>query len=75
MASIISSTYTLGHAQIDGRHYVTETHTWDDGEVTRIEYGPVMTDAMDLQAIADARADQLEAQAAEQEFEGVIDGA
>jgi hypothetical protein len=42
--------------------------------VTELEYGPV-PDTVDYQAIANARAAQLEAQAAEQEFQGVIGGA
>ncbi|MCR4300718.1 MAG: hypothetical protein NUV51_03835 [Sulfuricaulis sp.] len=29
---IISSTYTIGHPQIDGRVYVDETHVTDEGE-------------------------------------------
>lgn len=71
---IVSSTYSLGHAQANGACYVRELHTWDDGSTTPIEYGPIQTKGLDLQAIADARADQLEAQAAEQEFEEVIGG-
>ena len=31
--SIVSSSYTVGHAQRDGRRYVTERHTDDDGGV------------------------------------------
>jgi hypothetical protein len=71
---IVSSTYTVGHAQRDGSRRVVERHTWDDGSVTELEYGPV-PDTVDYQAIANARAAQLEAQAAEQEFQGVIGGA
>jgi hypothetical protein len=72
---IVSSSYTVGHAQRNGSRYVTETHTWDDATVTRLEYGPVMTDGLDLQAIANARAVQLQEQAAAQEFEELIGGA
>lgn len=75
MAAIISSTFTLGHAQRDGTRYVTEAHTWDGGlPPTVIEYGPV-PDTVDHQAVANARAAQLMEQAAQQEFEGLIGGA
>lgn len=57
---IISSTYTVGHAQASGLHYVTETHTWDTGEVSRLEYGPLPSKT-DFQSIANARAQQIEA--------------
>lgn len=75
MASIISSTFTLGHAQADGRRYVTETHTWDSGlPPTVLEYGPV-PDSVDHQAVANARAVVLMEQAAQSEFEGIVGGA
>ena len=57
---IISSTYTVGHAQASGLHYVVEVHTWDTGEVTKLEYGPLPSKT-DFQAIANARARQIEA--------------
>lgn len=66
---IVSSTYTVGHAQRNGSRYVRERHTWDDGVVTDIEYGPIQTAKADLQAIADARARQLEADRDVQETE------
>ena len=71
---IISSTYTIdAHAQADGSHRVTETHTWDTGDPqTVIEYGPIQTGGFDLQAIADARATRLEVSAAEAEAEQII---
>lgn len=73
---IVSSTYVAGHAQANGSRYVTETHVWDTGDPpTVIEYGPIMTDSVDLQAIADARAVQLQEQAAQAEFEGLLGGA
>lgn len=56
---IISSTYTVGHAQASGMHYVVEVHTWDTGEVSRLEYGPIPLDS-DFAAIAEARARQME---------------
>jgi hypothetical protein len=73
---IVSSAYTVGHAQRDGSRYVTETHVWDTGDLpTVIEYGPIMTDAVDLQSIADARAVRLVEQAAQAEFEELLGGA
>lgn len=75
MASIISSTYVLGHAQANGTRYVTETHTWDSGlPATVIEYGPV-PDTVNYQTVADARATQIMAQMADQEFEAFLNGA
>jgi hypothetical protein len=69
---IVSSSYVLGHAQRNGTRYVTETHTWDGGlPPTVLEYGPV-PDTVDYQAVADARAAQLEDQAAQQEFEEAL---
>ena len=56
---ITSSTVAAGHAQRDGRRYVVETHAHDDGSVERIEYGPITTHRVDLQAIADGRARAL----------------
>jgi hypothetical protein len=55
-ATIISSTFTIGIPQIDGRVFVTEVHTWDSGlPVTILEYGPVPA-TLDFQSIANARA-------------------
>lgn len=68
---IVSSTFVLGHAQRDGTRYVTETHTWDDGATTVLEYGPV-PDTVNHQAIANARAVQIQEQAAQREFEELI---
>lgn len=74
MATIISSTYSLGHLQANGTRYVTETHTWDSGlPPTVIEYGPV-PDSTDYQAIANARAAQIMASLAEQEAEALLNG-
>lgn len=67
--AIVSSTYTAGHAQRNGARYVRERHTWDDGTMTVIEYGPIMTDKVDLQAIADDRARRMEADKATQAVE------
>lgn len=55
-AMIISSAYTIGTVQIDGRVFVTEIHTWDSGlQPTILEYGPVPP-TLDFQAIANDRA-------------------
>ena len=52
--SITSSTHTEGPAQVDGRHYVTETHTDHLGETYALEYlAPVGADYV---AIRSARA-------------------
>jgi hypothetical protein len=73
MAAIIASTFTLGHPQANGSRYVTETHTWDSGlPPTVLEYGPI--GVVDYQSIADARAVQLMASAAEAEFGRIIGG-
>lgn len=74
MASIVSSTFVLGHRQRNGTRYVTETHTWDSGlPPTVIEYGPV-PDTVDHQAVANARAAQIMEQAAQAEFEELLGG-
>lgn len=69
MATITSSSFALGHAQRNEARYVTETHVWDTGERTVLEYGPIHTDKVDLQAIADARARQIETDRAAAEAE------
>jgi len=74
MALIVSSSFSLGHAQRNGTRYVTETHTWDDGAMTVLEYGPV-PDTVDHQLIANERANQITERLAQQEFEGAINGA
>lgn len=35
---IVSSTHVVGHEQVDGRRYVTESHTDSEGVVHRVEY-------------------------------------
>lgn len=65
---IISSTYTVGHAQASGLHYVVETHTWDTGEVSKLEYGPLPSKT-DFKSIADTRARQIEADRTKAEAE------
>jgi hypothetical protein len=55
--AIVSSTYTVGVPQIDGRCYVVELHTDSTGQVHRVEYGPV--GVIDYQAVMQARAAQI----------------
>lgn len=63
---IVASSAVSGHAQRDGRRYVVEMHEHDDGSVERIEYGPIATNRVDLQSIADARARVMNDERAEQ---------
>ena len=35
---VIASTLSVGHAQADGRKYITEKHTLDTGEIVTVEY-------------------------------------
>lgn len=67
---IVSSSYTVGHAQADGRRFVVELHTDSAGVVHRVEYGP-MPDGTDYQAIMEARAAQIGEQLAAQEAESL----
>lgn len=67
--AIVSSAASAGHAQRDGRRYVVETHEHDDGSVERIEYGPIVTNMVDLQAIADERARSMNDERAERGVE------
>ena len=67
---IVSSTYEVGHAQRDGKRYVTEYHTDSTGFVHRIEYGP-MADGTDYQSIMQARAAQIAEQLAQQEADSL----
>ena len=67
---IVSSTHTVGHAQIDGRRYVTELHTDDVGAVLPAEYlAPLGADYV---AIRNARAAQINEQLAEAEAAALI---
>lgn len=68
---IVSSTHTAGHAQADGRRYVTETHTDSDGGVHVAEYLAAV-DA-DYVAIRDARALVIAEQLAEAEAQALAD--
>lgn len=67
---IITSTHTVGHAQVDGRRYVTEQHTDDLGAVMTLEY-LAAADA-DHVAIRTARAAQINEQLAEAEAQALI---
>lgn len=69
---IVSSTFIVGHEQVDGRRYVREQHTDSVGGVHTVEYLAAV--GTDYQAVADARAVTIDAQLAEQEFEEIING-
>lgn len=71
MATIISSTFTEGPTQVDGRRYVTERHETSDGRVINFE---TLTDA-DASLMLAARANVLGAQlAAEAAAQAAISG-
>ena len=69
--SIISSTFSVGHAQVDGRKYVAEQHTDHLGGVHTAEY--LASVGTDYAAVAAARAVQIEAQLAEAEAAALLD--
>lgn len=58
---IVSSKFTVGTAQSDGRAYVIEVHTFDDQTELVIEYGPI-NNKVDYAAIASARAQAIGAE-------------
>lgn len=68
--TISSSTFTVGHAQPDGRSYVVETHTDHLGAQHRVEY--LASAGADYAAIAAARVPQLESQLAEAEAAALL---
>ncbi len=68
---IVSSTHIVGHAQVDGRRYVTEQHTDDLGAVQVYEY--LAPDGADYTAIRTARASAISQQLAEAEAQALID--
>lgn len=71
---IISSAHTVGHPQVDGRRYVTESHTDDAGGVHPVEYLAAVN--ADYVALRDARAVQINEQLAEAEALALLnDGA
>jgi hypothetical protein len=71
--SIVSSTYTVDtHDQVTGRRFVTEHHTDSVGVVHTVTYlAPV---GADYQAIANARAEAIAEQIANEEAEALING-
>lgn len=71
--AIVSSTYTLdGHAQVDGRTYVVETHTDGQGQTYKREY--LSHADTNHAAVAASYAIQLEAALAETEFQELVNG-
>lgn len=56
---VTSSTFTVGEPQADGRVWVTETHTFDTGDVQQLSY--LADPTFDFQARLDARAAALTA--------------
>ncbi len=70
--SIVSSTYVEDHAQADGRHYVTETHTDHLGNKYVVEYLAAV--GTNYATVMTARAAQIEADLAEQEAAALLAG-
>lgn len=68
--AIVSSTHTVGHAQIDGRRYVTEAHTDGVGVEHRVEYLAAI--GTDYVAVRNARAAQIAIQLAEAEAAALL---
>lgn len=68
--AIVSSTHTVGHAQIDGRRYVVESHTDHLGIVRAVEYLAAV--GTNYVAVRAARAAQLDVQLAEAEASALI---
>ena len=72
---IVSSTYTVDHAQIDGRKYVAELHTDSDGKVHRCEYlAPADWTTTEYDAKLSERATAISARLAQQEIDEVLNG-
>lgn len=68
--AIVSSSHVVGHAQVDGRRYVTETHIDSAGGVHVREYlAPV---GADHTVIAAAYAAELADRLAEAELDGLL---
>lgn len=70
--SIVSSDHVVGHAQRDGRRYVTETHVDSEGVTHTFEY--LAAEAVDYVAVRNARATALADQLAQQEIDEVLGG-
>ena len=62
---IVSSAHVVGHAQVDGRVYVRETHTDDIGALIKVEY--LIAAGADYVAIRTARAARLNVELADAE--------
>ena len=62
MTAIISSTYTEGDVQADGRRYVNESHLLDDGRTIDFDY--LADETIDPAAVMAARSDRLNAEIA-----------
>lgn len=62
---IVTSTYTAGDVQADGRRYVRETHTLDDGKTVDFDY--LADDTIDPSTVMAARAARLNAEIAAQD--------
>jgi len=69
--SIVTSTHAVGHAQVDGRRYITEAHTDSDGVVHQAEYLAAV--GTDYVAVRNARATQIADQLAEAEAQALAD--
>jgi hypothetical protein len=68
--SIVSSTHIVGHAQRDGRRYVTETHLDHEGVAYGFEY--LASNDVNTSAVLSARAASLEAALAAAEIEALL---
>ncbi|PUA17278.1 hypothetical protein [Glaciimonas sp. PCH181] len=62
MTTIVSSTYEAGNAQADGRQYITEHHTADDGSV--YDYSYLADNSTDINLVLTERATLLNVQLA-----------
>lgn len=60
MASVISSSFVVEQPQIDGRVWVAESHTFDDGTSQTFQY--LADPDLDFQAIANERASAINAE-------------
>ena len=60
MTSIVSSNYTAGHPQQDGRRFIKESHLLDDGRSVDFEY--LADDQVNPAAVMTERASRLSAE-------------
>jgi hypothetical protein len=58
MATIVSSSFAVGHKQADGRRYVNESHVVDDGQLFVFEY--LCDDVANPDTVMALRASQLQ---------------